>query len=369
MKKTLIIFYPSFEKGGVTKILINLMKSKFAMNYDLHLISSRNVFKDKFNKNKNFKFHKVNGYKNLRFIPQRFKTAFSAMKILNHLLVNKHKKIVVHSMQSNIAAILVCIIKKKKIIIRNSENPIYSTIFSENKFSAIITFFMKLFFYNFSDGIVTNSKGSAKSLGYFVFNNRKIKTIYNPYLKNIYKKKDKKQNVILNIARLRKQKDHFTLLKAFNIFLKVNKNYKLIILGHGNLYQKLKLYTHKLGIQKKVIFKGWVSNTKTYLRKSKIFVLSSVYEGLGNVLIDAVNYNIPCVSTNCPSGPSEILLDGKGGYLVKPKSHIMLAKKLIFCNQNYEQSLEKNKLAKKKLYRFSVQSNTKNYFNYLNSFY
>ena len=87
MKKTLIIFYPSFEKGGVTKILINLMKSKFAMNYDLHLISSSNVFKDKFNKNKNFKFHKVNGYKNLRFIPQRFITAFSAMKILSYLLM------------------------------------------------------------------------------------------------------------------------------------------------------------------------------------------------------------------------------------------------------------------------------------------
>jgi len=97
--------------------------------------------------------------------------------------------------------------------------------------------------------------------------------------------------------------------------------------------------------------------------------LSSIYEGLGNVLIDAVNYNIPCVSTNCPSGPSEILLNGKGGYLVKPKSHMMLAKKLIFCNQNYKQSLEKNKLAKKKLYRFLVKSNTKNYFNYINSFY
>jgi len=291
------------------------------------------------------------------------------MKILNYLLVNKSKRILVHSMQSNIAAILICVLNKTKIVIRNSENPIYSTIFSENKFSAIITFFMKLCFYNFSNGIVTNSKGSAKSLGFFVFNNRKIKTIYNPYLKNIYKKTDKKQNLILNIARLRKQKDHFTLLRAFNIFLKVNKNYKLIILGHGNLHQKLKLYAHKLGIQKKVIFKGWVSNTKTYLKKSKIFVLSSIYEGLGNVLIDAINYNTPCISTNCPSGPSEILLNGKGGYLVKPKSHIMLAEKLIFCNQNYKQSVEKNKLAKKKLYRFLVKTNTKSYFKYLNSFY
>ena len=62
-------------------------------------------------------------------------------------------------------------------------------------------------------------------------------------------------------------------------------------------------------------FKGWVKNTTPYLKKSKIFVLSSSYEGLGNVLIDAINYNVPCVSTNCPSGPSEILLNGKGGFL------------------------------------------------------
>jgi glycosyltransferase involved in cell wall biosynthesis len=271
-------------------------------------------------------------------------------------------------MQSNVAAIIVCILKRKKIVIRNSENPIYSTINTENNFFGLLAFCLKLLFYNFADGIITNSKGSANSLKYFVFNKKKIYHIYNPYLKKINKKIFKKQNYIINIGRLRKQKDHKTLLCAFKIFLEKNKKYKLLILGHGNLEYDLKLLSKKLKISNKVIFKGWVKNTVPYLKKSKIFVLSSVYEGLGNVLIDAINYNVPCVSTNCPSGPNEILLNGSGGYLVKPKSPKLLAKKMLFSIDYYQESLLKNSKAKNKLSRFLVVKNSKKYFNYLESF-
>jgi len=228
---------------------------------------------------------------------------------------------------------------------------------------------MKLVFYNFSNGIITNSKGSANSLRFFVFNKKKIKQIYNPYLKKINFKKYKKQKFILNIARLRKQKDHDTLIKAFEIFLKNNKDYKLLILGHGNLKKKLSSLAHNLKISNKVIFKDWVKDTTPYLKKSKIFVLSSVYEGLGNVLIDAINFDIPCISTDCPSGPSEILLNGKGGLLVKPKSPYLLAEKMNICINDYKKSLLKNKVAKSKLNRFLIEQNTNKYFEYLNTFY
>ncbi len=368
MKKNLVIFYPSFEKGGVTKILINLIQSKFIKDYNLHIISTEFPLK-KYNKKKNFFFYKIKNTKNFRFIPQRFLTAFHAMFLLNFVLNKFKKDILVHSMQSNIAAIIICMLRRTKIVIRNSENPIYSTIHSENIFSAFITFFLKLIFYNFSDGIITNSKGSAKSLRFFVFDKKKIFPIYNPYLKKINLKKFKKNDIILNIARLRKQKDHITLLKAFKIFSEKNKNFKLIILGHGNLRQKLKYISRKLEIQNRVIFKGWVSDTSSYLKKAKIFVLSSIYEGLGNVLIDAINFDLPCISTDCPSGPSEILLNGKGGYLVESKSENKLAEKMDFCINNFQQSIKMKNLAKKKLNRFLVSKNTKYYFNYLNKFF
>ena len=79
----------------------------------------------------------------------------------------------------------------------------------------------------------------------------------------------------------------------------------------------------------------------SYLKFSKIFVLSSVYEGLGNVLIDAINYDVPCVSTDCKSGPREILLNGKGGYLVKIRSPKLLAEKMDFCVGNYSLASKK----------------------------
>ena len=365
-KKNLILFYPSFERGGVEQILHNLIKNN--KKFIIHIISSKNLLNTVSIKKKNLNFYPVIRKINIPFLPQRFLTALNGMLVLITLLNKVKEKTIVHSMQSNVAAIIACIFKRKKIVIRNSENPVYSIINAESKLSALFVTSLKILFYNFADGIITNSKGSRKSLRYFVFNKNKINSIYNPYLKKINKKVFKKKNYIINIARLRKQKDHKTLLCAFKIFLKKNKKYKLIILGHGNLENKLKLLTKKLEISNKVIFKGWVKNTIPYLKKSKIFVLSSIYEGLGNVLIDSINYNVPCVSTNCPSGPSEILLNGKGGYLVKPKSPKLLAEKMLYSIDNYSESLSKNLKAKNKLNRFLIEENTKKYFNYLESF-
>ena len=366
-RKNLVLFYPSYEKGGVTNILKNLLENENSKKFNVHIISSKDFLKTKLIK-KNFKFYPVDKIVNIPFSPQRFITALNGMIVLISLLKNLKQNVIVHSMQSNVAAIIACMTQHKKIIIRNSENPIYSTLNSENIFFGIIALSLKFLFYNFADGIITNSKGSANSLKYFVFNKKKINYIYNPYLKKINKKNYKKNNYIINIGRLRKQKDHKTLLYAFQIFLKNNKKYKLLILGHGNLENDLKLLSKKLNISNKVIFKGWIKNTAPYLRKSKLFVLSSVYEGLGNVLLDAINFNVPCISTDCHSGPREILLNGKGGYLVKVKSPKQLARMINFSIKNYSNSLKKNVLAKKKLSRFLISKQTKKYFDYLSKF-
>ena len=367
MKKNLIIFYPSFEYGGVTNVLKNLIKIKNKEQFKIHIISSDELLKN-IRSSKKFIFYSVKKNITIPFFPDRYNTALNGMFLLFSLIIKLKTNIVIHSMQSNVAAIIISILKRKKIIIRNSENPIHSTLNSENYFFGIFTFFLKFLFYNFADGIISNSKGSAQSLKYFVFNKKKIKHIYNPYLNKINKKKFKKINYIINIARLTKQKDHKTLLEAFHIFSRQNKKYKLLILGHGNLEYKLKHQCKKLGILDKVIFKGWVKNTDTYLKKSKIFVLSSVYEGLGNVLIDAINFNTPCISTNCPSGPGEILLNGKGGYLTLVKSPLQLADKMTYSIKNYSESLKKNSFAKKSLDRFLISNQSKKYFDYLYKF-
>jgi glycosyltransferase involved in cell wall biosynthesis len=367
MKHNLILFYPSFERGGVEKIIQNLIENN--KKFKIHLVSSKNALK--FINKKKFKFNFIEVSQKIKipFFPERFSSAINGMLTLFYYLNNNKDNYLIHSMQSNVAAIITSIFKRKKIIIRNSENPIHSLLYSENKFFSIISIILKYIFYNFADAIITNSYGSGRSLEFFVFNKKKIKPIYNPYLKTINKKKFKKKNYLITIGRLRKQKDQKTLIEAFKIFSEKNQSYKLVILGNGNLEKKLKMLAKDLNINNKIVFKGWIKNTTRYLKHSKIFVLSSVFEGLGNVLIDAVNYNIPCVSTDCPSGPSEILLNGKGGYLVRPRSPIQLAEKIQYSINNYSNSLKKNSIAKKKINRFLISKQTKKYFDYLSKFY
>ncbi|MDC0521913.1 glycosyltransferase [Candidatus Pelagibacter sp.] len=367
MKKNLILFYPSFERGGVEKILENLIKKNNKFN--ITLISSKNA--KKVISPKKINFIEVITKIKIPFIHVRYISALNAMLTLMEYLNDKDKSYTIHSMQSNVAAIIACIFRGNKVIVRNSENPVYSFLYSEGKLFSFISLILKYFFYNFADGIITNSKGSKKSLESFIFNKKKIVTIYNPYLDKLNKKNkiNKNSKILISIGRLQKQKDHETLIRAFSIIHKKYSDFKLLILGHGKLEIKLKDLAKNLKIYDKIIFKGWVKNTLPYIKRSKIFVLSSVYEGLGNVLIDAINHNIPCVSTNCHSGPSEILLNGKGGYLVKIKSPKLLAKKISYCIDNYQVAIKKNQIARKNLSRFLIDNQSKKYFDYLSKYY
>ena len=110
-------------------------------------------------------------------------------------------------------------------------------------------------------------------------------------------------------------KDYPTLFRAFRQVSR-NSDVRLVILGEGSWRRRLEKLTRKLGLQEKVSLPGWVTNPYSFMRRASLFVLSSKLEGLGNVLIEAMACGCPCVSTNCPSGPSEILDDGRFGPLV-----------------------------------------------------
>ena len=166
-KKNLVIFFPSFEKGGVANVLRNLIKSQDSERFSIHIISSRNLLSS-IERKKRFTFYPVTSKVNIPFFPPRFTSALNAMFVLITLLKKLNGATVVHSMQSNVAAIIVCILNRAKIIIRNSENPVYSFLYAENKFFSFLSIILKYLFYNFADGIITNSKGSKKSLENFI---------------------------------------------------------------------------------------------------------------------------------------------------------------------------------------------------------
>jgi Glycosyltransferase len=123
--------------------------------------------------------------------------------------------------------------------------------------------------------------------------------------------------VLCAVGRLTHQKDYPTLLKAFRS-VKQARQAKLLILGEGELRGSLGELVDRLGLGDAVDLLGFLGNPHACVTKCRGLVLSSRWEGLGNVLIEALAVGTPVASTDCPSGPKEILENGKWGYLAKP---------------------------------------------------
>ena len=130
--------------------------------------------------------------------------------------------------------------------------------------------------------------------------------------------------VYVTAGRLVPQKDHMTLLRAFALHRRL-RSARLLILGEGPLHAELEGEAGRLGILADVRFEGFVANPLPYVTRAAAFVLSSVHEGFGNVLVEALACGTPVISTDCPHGPAEILENGAWGVLVPPGNHVALA--------------------------------------------
>jgi len=130
--------------------------------------------------------------------------------------------------------------------------------------------------------------------------------------------------VILGVGRLTRQKDFPTLLRAFAEVRRVRPA-RLIILGEGEERAALEALAGELGVANDVMLPGFITDAVTYMAASALFVLSSAWEGLPTVLIEALAAGTRVVSTDCPSGPREILQDGRLGALVPVGDVIALA--------------------------------------------
>jgi glycosyltransferase involved in cell wall biosynthesis len=190
--------------------------------------------------------------------------------------------------------------------------------------------------YRLASGIVGVSRGVSASVARAAWlPPTRVHTIYNPVLAPTIPAMaarltghpwldDKTAPVVLAIGRLMKQKDFPTLLHAF-ARLATRKDVRLIILGEGDQRQSLEAEVAKLGLQERVALPGFSSNPYAWMARCDVFAMSSLWEGLPTVLIEALSLGANIVATDCPHGPSEILLDGRLGRLVPPAAPEALA--------------------------------------------
>ena len=201
-------------------------------------------------------------------------------------------------------------------------------------------------FYRGADEIILVSKETARHfLKATNLPEKMVKVIYNPInTKNLINQsklrpehiwyKTPNLPVVLAVGRLTRQKDFGTLLRAFSMLRKQVPLVKLLILGEGEERARLEQLSEELGLQDSVQFPGFISNPFPYMANSSVFVLSSLWEGFANVMTEAMACGTPVVSTDCPSGPSEILEGGKYGRLVPMGNPEALAE-AIFQEMNF----------------------------------
>jgi len=345
----IVIFFPLFFKGGMEKVITTILDS--FENYHLEILFIT------YKKNVHLKTHN----KNVRIITpnlkknyvelSNFKKIFLCLKELIKILkIEDKNRTIIFSVQNSVLSIPVAKYFNYKIVVSNA-TPIKAFFYMKNFFKQLIFLTFKLILYNFADKIIVNSESNRKSLSTFILKKKKMIKIYNPISFSNKIKIKKKKFQLLTVSRLTHDKGIHILIKSIK---KLNNNkIRLLILGDGDFKKKLKSLTYKLGIKKNVVFKGWVKNTEKYYKQSSIFILPTLYEGFGNVLVEAMNYNLICLSTKNSGGPDEILENGKNGFLFKKNDVHQLKDKIQFCLTNKKLVNLKLKNAKNSLKRFN----------------
>ena len=174
----------------------------------------------------------------------------------------------------------------------------------------------------------------------------------------IYTTKNKLK--ILNIGRFVDQKDQITFLKALNL-IKNKIDFEAILVGSGAYKTKLSNFISKNKLNGKIKLVNFAENPYPVIRQTEILILSSKYEGLPNVLLEAQVLKKFIISSNCPTGPREILLNGKGGLLFEVGNFRELANKILYYNQNKKSLIKLVNQGYIKLNRFNYNLNLKKY--------
>jgi glycosyltransferase involved in cell wall biosynthesis len=225
--------------------------------------------------------------------------------------------------------------------------------------------------YRYSDKVIAVSEGiKADLIEEFHIPAHKIQTIHNPIdLRRINELSSMPPEnpffkdripIVIAIGRLVRQKGFDTLIKAFSLVIP-KMNAQLIIIGEGPERESMEEMVKDLGLIDKVFFAGFQSNPYKFLSRADVFVLSSNYEGLPMVILEAMACGIIVISTDCRSGPREILQDGKFGFLVPVGDEQALSKGIVRLLKDRPLREKLSRLVRERAKDFSIDTIIKQY--------
>lgn len=329
--RRIALFLPSLAGGGAERAAINLAAGFVARGYAVDLVLAR-----------------VEGaylgqvHPNVRIVDLGASRPLTAVPALSRYL-KKERPVALLSIMTNanIAALMAVQIARSSTHCVVCEQCTLSVDLASSSWAnQIIVPRLLRYFYPRAHRVVAISRGVADDLALAIGLKRgSIAVIYNPIVSSEFVQlsrevvnhrwfQDGGPPVIVGVGRLTRQKDFGTLIRAFS-HLRARTPARLIILGEGGDRADLEQLCRSLRVSDDVDLPGFVASPQAFLSRAALFVLSSRWEGLANVVVEALAAGAPVVSTDCPSGPNEILDGGKYGQLVPVEDPEAMAEAMI----------------------------------------
>jgi glycosyltransferase involved in cell wall biosynthesis len=335
-KERLAIFLPGLYDGGAERTLLNLAEGLASKGYPVDLVLARAEGP-----------YMTEIPDSVRVVDLKASRVLTCLPALIHYLRSEHPTALLATLYANIVAVwarrLTGIPKR---VVLNEQNTLSSVSTGEKDLRWKLYPELARWFYPWSDGITAVSKGVADDLAQATkVSPDHIWVVYNPIVTPDLMKKAAvplehpwfrpgEPPVVLGVGRLTAQKAFNVLIEAFAQVRK-SQHARLLILGEGEERSMLEAQIRQLGLEQDIQLGGFVSNPYPYMAHAALFVLSSRWEGLPTVLVEAMSLRTPVIATDCPSGPREILRDGQYGTLVPVEDPRALAKAMTDVLSNH----------------------------------
>lgn len=317
-RQRVAIFMPSLHDGGAERTMLNLSQAVAARGYPVDLLLARAEGP-----------HLKAIPDTVRLVDLKAARVLASLPALARYLRRERPAVMLSVMNhANIVALWARRLSAAptRVVVSERNTLSVSARHAQSRRARLMPRLIRRF-YPWADGVVTVSRGVADDLARVMDVPREqIRVIYNPVVTAELRGKAQaplthpwfapgQPPVVLGVGRLQPQKDFPTLIEAFSQ-ARGGRDARLLILGEGPERPALERLVAGLGLERAVSLPGFVENPYAYMSRAALFVLSSRWEGLPAVLIEALYCGVPVVATNCPSGPSEILSGGRYGRLV-----------------------------------------------------
>lgn len=215
----------------------------------------------------------------------------------------------------------------------------------------------KLIKNNASKLVVLTEEDRKKHIKEYKLDPEFVVAMPNPCLSNAISDYKFENKVFLAVGRLSQQKNFSALLNAWSLICNDCSEWKLIIVGKGELENSLRKQAENLKLCN-IIFAGHSNDIAKYYRQASCFVLSSEYEGFPMVILEAQSFGLPVISFDCKTGPKDLIQNNKTGFLVEDGNIEALAKKMLEFTQNEKKAVQMSKEAQRDVQKYNLESIT-----------